>query len=723
MKKTVLIIPVLFFIHFSTIAQHSFKAIVKDSATNENLPGVSVIMNKGKRNGITNNEGKIILKNISEHSATFNFSHIGYDETSLFFDFSSLTDTSAYIIIYLIKKQKDLEEVIVSSSRTESRIENLPTKVEVLGAEEVTEEGGIKPGTIVSLLGDVAGIQTQQTSASSAITDLRIQGLQGKYTQILRDGLPLFGGYSGGLSIMQIPPADIKQVEIIKGASSTLYGGGAIAGLINLISKTPSIGKFEESFLLNQTTLNETNANLWLSSRNKNAGFTFYTGGTYQKAKDVNKDGYSDLPDIKSLFIHPRLFIYPNSRQTLSIGYNAVFEEREGGYMNALGNKTSSFYFNKNKTSRHTIETEWDNKINNKERITVKGNATFFNRQVSTNVFGMNANQAQVFSEASYVNKSRYNDVVAGINFYADNFKKKLPDSTQISNYFRNTAGFFLQDDWRIHPKFTVQAGIRWDYQKQSGNFILPRLSFLYRINPFLTTRLGGGLGYKLPTVFSNEIDERDYPNLLPLASSVVSEKSTGFNWDINFKKKIGETDFTINQSFFLTNIDKPIITSVDANNNISFNNASKPLKTKGFETYIQAKHNEWEVYLGYVYTYAKKLYDNQNPYLSLSARNKFATVVSKEFSEHLRAGVEAAYTGKQFLDNGSMTTGYLFAASMVRYDIHHFTFVLNCENLFDYRQTRKEAIVSGPPTNPIFRQLWAPIDGRVVNLSMQLRW
>lgn len=410
-KYLIYLLTLLF--SFNCVAQHVFKAIVKDSITNENLPGVSVIMNRGKRNGITNNDGKIILKNIGERSATFNYSYTGYEETSLLTDFSSLTDTSAFTIVYLIKKQKDLEEVIVSSSRTDSRIENLPTKVEVLGAEEVDEEGGVKPGTIVSLLGDVAGIQTQQTSASSGITDLRIQGLQGKYTQILRDGLPLFGGYSGGLSIMQIPPADIKQVEIIKGASSTLYGGGAIADLINLVSKTPTIGKFEKSFLLNQTTLNETNVNLWLSNRNKNIGFTLYAGSTYQKIKDVNKDGYSDVPDIESIFIHPRLFIYPNSKQTLSLGYNAAIEEREGGYINAVEDEKSPFYFNKNKTSRHTIESEWDNKINNKERLTVKGNITFLNRQLNTNVFGMNANQSQVFSEASYVNKSRYNDVVA----------------------------------------------------------------------------------------------------------------------------------------------------------------------------------------------------------------------------------------------------------------------------------------------------------------------
>ena len=104
------------------------------------------------------------------------------------------------------------------------------------------------------ILNESTGIQTQQTSATSYNAGIRIQGLEGRYTQLLRDGYPLYSGFAGGLSLLQIAPLDLKQVEVIKGAASTLYGGGAIAGIINLVSKTPG-NEPEYKFLSNFTSV------------------------------------------------------------------------------------------------------------------------------------------------------------------------------------------------------------------------------------------------------------------------------------------------------------------------------------------------------------------------------------------------------------------------------------------------------------------------------------
>lgn len=698
--------------------------VVKDAATQKILQGVSINIEGTTKSTVSDSSGRVFFSNLNKGRIKITFSFIGYETQTVNFQIP-LQPADAATMVYLKKTaNKTEEEVIVTSSRTNTRIEDLPTKVEVLGSEEVNEENGIKPGNIVSLIGDVAGIQIQQTSATTGNADARIQGLPGKYSQILRDGLPLFGGYSGSFSILQIPPLDLKQIEIIKGSSSTLYGGGAIAGILNLVSKSPQLNKSERSITINQSTLKESNANLFLSSRNKKAGYTVFAGGTYQRAVDVNKDGYSDLPDLKNVFFRPRLFFYPNTKQTIIVGYNLIYEDRNGGDMQVLHKTKDSNhqFFIQNKSLRNTADATIETKLNTNDRLTFKATTSFYNRDITTNVFGMKAKQLSYFTELSYYKKLTHHDIVGGINFSGENFRKNFPDSTRFDNYNYITTGIFIQDDWKITSAFIAEAGLRLDNHNVFGNFILPRLSLLYKINRHFTTRLGGGYGYKIPSQFANEIDERDYMNFYPSAD-VRAERSKGINWDINYKTVSNGWHLTVNQMFFITTISNPLVQFTIPNGVYSFSSAGKPLNTKGFETYIAATQDELEIYLGYTFTIAKQLYDAAHPNVSLSARNKLATIISYELTDDFRIGWETAYTGKQYLDNGTTTPGYVFAAAMIRYDIKKVAFVLNCENIFDYRQSSREDIVYGAPVNPSFKQLWAPIDGRVINLSARINF
>lgn len=727
MKIGIIAAALLFLVCGHSLAQNNFGCFVKDADTKEGLQGVTAAVAGSNKAVASDSSGKVFLTGLTPGNIKITFSYVGYQTQTIGFTIPQVA--YSFPVIYLQKNQEHTEEeVIVTSSRTNSRIEDLPTKVEVLGSEEVGEENGIKPGNIASLLGDVAGIQIQQSSATTGNADARVQGLPGKYTQILRDGMPLFGGYSGSFSILQIPPADLKQIEIVKGASSTLYGGGAIAGMINLVSKSPKPNAPEHSITINQSTLKESNINGYFSGRNKNAGYTFFTGGTYQKQVDVNKDGFSDVPDLKTVFVHPKLFLYPNKMQTIAIGYNLTYEERKGGDMLVLQNKTDNVhqFFIGNTSLRNTADFNWENKLNATDRLTVKGTASFFNRKIATNVFGMQASQLSYYTEMSYLKKLRSHTIVSGFNFTGERFTKHFPDSTRFDPYYQKTAGLFIQDDWKITEKFTAQPGFRLDNNNVYGNFVLPRLSLLYKISHQFTSRLGGGMGYKTPSLFAAEIDERDYPKVFPPLGTdppLKAERSTGVNWDINYKNLVNGWHITVNQMFYITSIKYPQYFGALPNGVIYTVNASKPVDTKGFETYVALSHNALEIYLGYTFTDAQKKYDAAHPHVSLSAKNKFASVIAYEFGNNFRAGIEASYTGKQYLDDNSTSSPYLFAAAMVRYDIKNISFVLNSENIFDYRQTRKENIFYGSVSNPSFKQIWAPIDGRVINLSARITW
>jgi outer membrane receptor for ferrienterochelin and colicins len=280
-----------------------------------------------------------------------------------------------------------------------------------------------------------------------------------------------------------------------------------------------------------------------------------------------------------------------------------------------------------------------------------------------------------------------------------------------------------LQDDWRIGSHWIVESGIRLDVHNEFGAFVLPRVSILWKINPLITSRLGGGFGYKVPTLFNSEIDERDYRFIKFAANGQLkAERSVGANWDINYKKRWKEFVLSINQSFYVTRIDHPLVADTTGGSTV-FRTANLPIVTKGFETWLQLSYKGLEGYLGYTFVDAKRNYDPIHPFIELSARNKFASVISYEFSEKFRACVEASYTGRQYLADGSRTASFPIAAAMIRYDIRHFSFVLNCENIFDYRQTNKEGIVIPPLNDPRFKQIWAPIDGRAINLSVKVKF
>ena len=502
--------------------------------------------------------------------------------------------------------------MLFRSSRTNSRIEDLPTKVEVLGAEEVKEENGIKPGNIASLLGDIAGIQIQQTNAATGNADMRIQGLQGKYTQILRDGMPLFGGYAGSFSILQIPPLDLQQIELVKGASSTLYGGGAIAGMLNLISKKPKLGKPEKSITLNFSSLKETNFNSFFSGRNENTGYTLYAGTTQQNEVDVDKDGFSDVPSVKSVFVHPRFFLYGKNNSTLTLGYTLNYEDRNGGDMAVVKGNSSPLhqFFIQNKTFRNTVDGVWEKKYSDGGMLTAKANYSLMNRDINTNVFGMKGKQGSWYSELAYTKKYSVHNIVMGINFNGENFTKQLPDSSLLPNDAFTTVGGFMQDDWKLNDVFTLQSGLRLDNNKY-GNFLLPRMSLMYKLNNKVTMRLGGGAGYKTPNLFNAEMDERDYHYLQGFLPGIQSEKSIGYNYDINYKTRVNEWELTLNQTIFYNEINHPIVYSSIKNGNlIQYTNQNNSISSKGAESYVQAMKAPYEIYLGYVYTDAKRNYN-----------------------------------------------------------------------------------------------------------------
>src|SRR5262245_58058435 len=233
----------------------------------------------------------------------------------------------------MLEPASELEEnVVVTATRTEQRIEDIPLRVEVVPNEEVQEKIAMAPGDVSMLLAETNGLRVQTTSPALGGASLRIQGLSGRYSQVLADGLPLYGSQSGSVGILQIPPMDLGQVEVIKGVASALYGMSAIGGVVNLVSRRPRTA--ERELLLNQTTHRGTDGALWFAQPlRKSTRLNMLAGSHWQRRSDLDHDGWTDMPMFSRVQVRPRVSWDNGSGQSIFATFGALDEDRRGGTM------------------------------------------------------------------------------------------------------------------------------------------------------------------------------------------------------------------------------------------------------------------------------------------------------------------------------------------------------------------------------------------------------
>jgi iron complex outermembrane receptor protein/outer membrane receptor for ferrienterochelin and colicins len=191
----------------------------------------------------------------------------------------------------------------------------------------------------------------------------------------------------------------------------------------------------------------------------------------------------------------------------------------------------------------------------------------------------------------------------------------------------------------------------------------------------------------------------------------------------VNYKKEFGkEAVLFINQAFYLTQIDHPIVFNT-LGSKVFIMNEDKPVVTRGWDTYLKFNFRKWELYGGYTYTDAQRTYLKTAAFVPLTPRNRLAFVVVKEWGEDWRLGLECSFIGKQYRYDGTGTTAYSLLALMVQRKLgQHFALVANCENLLNVKMSDYEPLFEGKVTNPAFKPLWAPIDGRVLNVSVRYK-
>ena len=704
-------------------AQNTYCTHIFDNKTKEPIVGAIANVVGAAIGNAADVNGLIVLSGVQGGKQIIRFSALGYAEKMDTVEIRpGSIDTPK---IYLEATEEEMEEVVVSSTRSSRTIQDIPTRIELIGGDELGEKGNMKPGDIRMLLSESTGIQTLQTSATSGNSSIRIQGLDGRYTQILKDGFPLFAGFSGGLGLLQTPPLDLKRVEIIKGSTSTLYGGGAIAGLINLISKTPG-PKRELNFLVNGTSAGGLDVNGFYSVRHGKIGLTLYTGYNTSAPYAPAGTTFTAIPKFTRYTLNPKLFIYPNSATDISIGINTALENRQGGdifYINGA-NDNAHTYYEDNKTERVSSQFDLKHRFSRGE-LNIKNSIDHFGRVINMPGYSFDGVQTNTFSEATYAISKESQEWIAGGNCFTNSFKESRQSAIPLRNYAINTFGAFVQNTWNINKRLFLETGLRGDYVVDYGLALLPRISVLYKASDAVSSRLGGGLGYKAPTIFTEESERISYRNVLPISTdSNKLEHSYGGNWDVNYKTSIadGKVRININHLFFYTRVNTPLILMPVGNDLYVFRNVPAHIDASGSETNVRIVFRDFKLFLGYTFTHSHLHQDDKVTETPLTPRHHTNSVLTYEVEGKIKVGLEAYYYSPQQLSNGATGRDYWLCGLMAEKLWKKWSLYINFENLLDSRQTRYGPIYTGDVKSPVFSDIYAPLDGFVVNGGIKLK-
>ena len=686
------------------------------SAEGAPLPGAQVRGDGVSAASVTSDRrGEAVLR-LPPGERTISAAKLGYAPASIRLLVRVGLDT--VVALALEERAAEVERVVVSATRSGRTVEDEPTRVEVLAKEELEEKLFMTPGDIAMLLSETTGLRVQITSPSLGGANVRIQGLRGRYTQVLSDGLPLFGGQMPTIGLLQIPPLDLGQVEVIRGVASALYGSSALGGVINLGSRSPDDRR---ELLVNQTSRGGTDAAFWQGEEvSERFGYTLLAGLHRQSQRDLDDDGWTDMPGYRRAVVRPRLYWEPAPGRSIFATAGTTIEEREGGTVDDARAPDDRGFPESLGTRRFDGGATGRFLLGRAGLLTVKASGTL---QRHRHRFGDDRERdrhATLFGEATLTRGGERQTFVAGVALQQERYR--AADLAGF-DYTFTTPAAFSQYDITPAPWTTISVSGRVDAHSEYGTLASPRLAVLLRAPGGWSARLSGGGGFFAPTPFTEETEVIGLARLAPL-SGLDAERARSAAVDVGRVRGSVE----LRGSLFGSRVERAIALREGAGGELAFVNARGVTRTGGGELLARLTPEPFEVTA--TYTYVRSTEEDEDGVgrrpVPLTPRHSVGIVGALEEEGRSRVGIELYYTGEQpLVDNPYRTVSkpYVLFGVLVERRIGWAQLFMNAENIGNVRMTRYQPLVR-PAPGPGGRwttDAWAPLDGRVVNAGVRV--
>ncbi len=620
------------------------------------------------------------------------------------------------VVIQLTREVTVEEHVTVSATRTDRGIADQPIRVEIIDPEEIEEKSMMTPGNVVMLLNETAGMRVQATSPSLGAASVRIQGMRGRYTRFLSDGLPLFGEQVS-LGLMQIPPLDLGRVEIIKGVASSLYGAGAMSGVVNLVSKRPGATP-ERQVVLNASTRGGTDADLWYSAPLSDRwGVTFIGGANGQARGDLNSDGWADLPKYERVVARPRLFWDDHAGKSFFATLGGTWENRTGGTVPGESLPTGAPYTEALDTRRSDVGAAFQSLSATGWLWSLRGSWSMQHQDHQYGEVREQDDHDTGFGEFTLRRAIARHTLVAGIAVEHDTFQ---PIDTPQFAYTYTTPGVFVQDDVDLARWFALSASGRLDHQSAYGTFLSPRVSALLRSGAW-SSRVSYGTGFFAPSAIT---EETEAAGLSRLSMDGPLKAERGQSTSIDVTRKNGPLSTTL--TLFYSRIADPV--EVERTDRYVLLNLPTPSTNTGVEALAVWKTEDFSLVANYAYVRSREDTELGRAAVPLTPNHSGGLDAAWDWGPHeaWHLGLEWYYTGRQRVEANPYRTetppynlyGVLFSRRIGR-----ALLFVNGENLANVNQTDWDPLLR--PTRGVDGRwtvdAWAPLDGRVINGGVRI--
>jgi outer membrane receptor for ferrienterochelin and colicins len=499
---------------------------IYDAETHEPMPFASLWLLHTTNGTSSDEHGNFLLTVPASGQAL----HLVVSFTGYKTDTLTLSQNQKRYSIGLKPDYKSLQEVVViSGTMKEVSKLNSPIPVEVYTPALFLKN---PTPTIFESLGMINGVQPQLNCNVCNTGDIHINGMEGPYTMVLIDGMPIVSSLSTVYGLSGIPNSMVKRIEVVKGPASTLYGSEAVGGLINIITKDPGTSpRFKAD--VSGTSLGEYNIDIATKWRTRKTeallGLNYFRFST---VIDVNDDNFTDvtLQDRFSVF-NKWTFKQKQDRES-SLAFRYVYEDRWGGELNWTKRDRGSdqIYGESIYTNRAEVIGTWQLPVT-KEKITFDYS---FNDHVQDSYYGISkyqADQQVAFAQLRWDKKIKSHDFLFGLPFrwirYEDN---TAGTPTAMNTYL---PGIFVQDEIALNDKFTLLSGLRYDHHNEHKHIVSPRLSAKYAPNSRNTIRVSAGNGFRVVNLFTE-----DHAALTGAREVVIKNElrpETSWNANINY--------------------------------------------------------------------------------------------------------------------------------------------------------------------------------------------